>query len=132
MVMKAHRVMMMSTWFGFTWAKGKNLLLSARSSLRQLDHQRRLLPQYKHKLVVPLLARFAKLHVEMPEHPRKDAANLRVGQPGTIGISGDTLRGDLEMQLTSFRCSSGDRRRRAERPLSGRLHRLGRQASAQV
>ena len=91
---------MMSTWFGFTWAKGKRKpLLSASGSLRQPDHQRRLLPQYKNKLVVPLPARFAKSHVEMPEHPRKDATYFRVGQPRTNGISGDTSGGGR-------RCSS--------------------------
>ena len=54
---------------------------SASGSLRQLDHQRRLLPHYKYKLLIgPPFARFAKFHVEMPEHSREDAADFRVRQ----------------------------------------------------
>ena len=50
------------------------------SSLRQFDHQRRLLPQQIYTLLIPILTHFAKLHIEIPQHPRKDRAHLGVCQ----------------------------------------------------
>ena len=67
------------------------LSYSASGSLRQLDHQRTFLPQHKDKLLGPLLALFAKLHVEMPEHSREDAAHFRVRQTSTNCISSSTV-----------------------------------------
>ena len=67
--------------------------ISTGASLRQLDHQRRFLPQQIYTLLVPLLARFAKLHVEIPEHPRKNAAHLGVCEAGGQGLSRKTAVG---------------------------------------
>ena len=38
------------------------------------------LPHDEYKLLGPPFARFAELHVEMPEHSREDAADFRVRQ----------------------------------------------------
>lgn len=58
-------------------------------SLFQLDHQSRSLPQHKDQLVIPPLARFAKLHVEMPEHPGQNRAYLGVREAVDTNLLAD-------------------------------------------
>ena len=61
------------------------------------------LPQYIYTLLGPPLARFAKLHVEMPEHAREDAAYLRVRQTRTDCISsthGGDMIGNISLRLS--------------------------------
>ncbi len=68
----------------------------ANYSLCQLNHQRRLLPQHECSLIAPLFALFAKLHIEIPEHPRKDGSHLGVRQTGFKSISRITLCGTAD------------------------------------
>ena len=52
--------------------------LCSLASPREPSHQRRLVPESEHLLVVPVLAFFAELHVKVEEQPRQDATHLNV------------------------------------------------------
>ena len=118
-------------------AKGERYFLFIQQdgfSLPQPDHQRGFLPQHEDKLLGPPSARFAELHVEMPEHPRKDAADFRVRQTRGRFVSarlrsGETIGGH---ELTFCRCSCADRWRMFDMPISGRRRRADRRASVPV
>lgn len=46
----------------------------------QSNHQRRLLPQRKSTLLIPIITLLANLHIEVPEHARQNHTHFGIGQ----------------------------------------------------